>query len=213
MQFFSTKQFQINESIFKEGSTGNAAYILRKGCVEISIQADGKKTVLAILKPVNVFGEMALILKDHGRIATAMALEHTELVEITRETFEKFIGSSPAFIKMILTALSDRLHHADAEITKIPNIFVATCEILNLLFEHGNIEILYDPALSAIANALSLEQKVIREQLAQMEQLDLIEVKNNATGQKIICSTKYHFLQQAMKIHEVLINFAEEKKS
>lgn len=213
MQYFDTRQFQINTTIFKEGATGNAAYILRDGCVEISVKADGKKTVLAILKPVSVFGEMALILKDHRRIATATALEYTELVEINREEFSKFIESSPAFIKTILAALSERLSYADAKITRVPDIFVAICEILNLMFEHGNKEILYDPAISSIARALSLEQKVIQEQLTQIEQLGLIEKKINIKEQRVICSPNDQFLQRAMKIREVLINFAGEKKS
>ena len=210
---FNTKPYHINETIFREGSSGSAAYILKEGCVEISIKTDDKKTVLAILKPVSVFGEMALLLKDHKRIATATAMEYSELVEISRDNFDKFIESSLPFIKTILCALAERLQHANAKLMRVPDIFVATCEILNVLFEHGNTDINFDVVLSAIANALSIDQKIIRGQLFQLEKLRLIEIKNKTGGQMKICSLKAHFLQQAMKIHEVQINFGEETGS
>lgn len=210
MQYFSTKQFYANDTIFKEGSTGNAAYILKEGSVEISIKEGEKKIVLAVLKPVSVIGEMALLLKDHKRIATATALEAATFVEVNQENFEKFMASSPAFIKMILSALSERLCRADAKVMHVPDIFIAVCEILNLLFGHGNAEITYDLAASAISNALSLDTKVIKEQLSQLEQLRLIEI-SEGEGHKIISSPGENFLAEAMKIRKVLLNFSEGK--
>ena len=62
MDYFTTRQFYANDIIFKEGSTGHVAYILKEGSVEISLNTGKRKTVLALLSPVCVFGEMALLL-------------------------------------------------------------------------------------------------------------------------------------------------------
>ncbi len=210
---FAARKFQTGDTIFREGSTGNAAYILKEGSVEIAVAAEGKKTVLAVLKPVNVFGEMALLLDDHKRVATATALENTEVVEVSKVNFDKFIESSPALIKTLLTVFAERLRHADTRIMRIPDLFAVTCEILNLLFEHGQTEIRYDPTLSAIARSLSLDQTVIREQLERIEQLNLIKIQKNTRGEKTICSSGDHFLRRAVQIREALSNFTPEKIS
>ena len=209
MQSFMTKPYHAHEIIFKEGSSGSMAYILKEGSVEISVKADDKKTVLAVLKPVSVFGEMAILLNEHRRIATATALEYAELVEVSRENFEKFIDSSPTFIKTILSALAERLRHADSKITRIPDLYVATCQILNLLLQNGNSDIPCDSVLAALADALSVDHRLIQEQLYKLERVSLIQIRNNARNRKIIRVLKIPFLPEAMKYRDLNVNFNE----
>ena len=82
---------------------GTVAYILREGGVEISVEVEGSKKVLT------VFGEMALVLPDHQRTATAAAADCSEVVEIAKSDFDDYIDSSPAVIAAALKALVDRL--------------------------------------------------------------------------------------------------------
>lgn len=109
MSGFHVKKFSKDEVICQERSTGNVAYILREGRVEISVNVDGTKKVLAVLEPVTVFGVMALVLKDHKRTATATVLEHAEVVEIEKKDFDEYIEKSPKVITAALKALVDRL--------------------------------------------------------------------------------------------------------
>jgi len=78
------REFQTEAVIFREGEIGNTAYILTEGQVEISIQQDGQKSVLAVLNPITVFGEMALLLKDQKRTATAKAVGETKIAATHR---------------------------------------------------------------------------------------------------------------------------------
>ena len=212
MQTYITKPFYANDIIFKEGSTGQTAYVLKIGSVEISIKEGDQKTVWATLGPGSVFGEMVLLLKDQKRTATATALEYTELVEISRDSFEKFLESSPVIIKKILSALANRLQSADTKMVHVPDIYTAICRVFHLLFAHGIADIRYDLALAEIATALSLDTKIIHEQISQLEQLHLIMIKTDAQGHKMISSSEGDFLPRAIKLHEVLINFGNKNK-
>jgi len=118
MSGFHVRKCSQNETICKEGATGTAAYILRKGTVEVSVLVEGNKKVLAVLNPVTVFGEMALLLKDHKRTATATALEYSELVEIEKKYFDEYIGESPPVIATALKALVDRLLDTTSRLKK-----------------------------------------------------------------------------------------------
>lgn len=86
------RQLEIEENtlLFEEGDTGNTAYLLRRGRIELSKYIDGHKRVFSIQKAPVMFGEMALIMKDHQRTASARAVEDCELVEVSQEAFNCF---------------------------------------------------------------------------------------------------------------------------
>ena len=54
-------KFQALKLIFAEGDNGDQAYRVIEGSVEISIQRDRQKLILAILGAGETFGEMAMI--------------------------------------------------------------------------------------------------------------------------------------------------------
>ena len=54
-------KFQALKLIFAEGDIGEQAYRVIEGSVEISIQRDRQKLILAILGAGETFGEMAMI--------------------------------------------------------------------------------------------------------------------------------------------------------
>ncbi len=115
---FQVMKYSQNETICKEGATGTAAYILRKGKVEVSVDVEGNKKVLTILEPVTVFGEMALLWEDHKRTATTTALEYSELVEIEKKYFDEYIGKSPPVVATALNALVNRLLETTSRLKK-----------------------------------------------------------------------------------------------
>ncbi|MEO5357450.1 MAG: cyclic nucleotide-binding domain-containing protein [Nitrospirae bacterium YQR-1] len=106
------RSYSENEIIFSEGEIGNSAYILKSGIVEISVKSNNKKRIISTLTPVTILGEMALLLNCHTRTATATAIEHCELIEITKEVFDGFISQSPPFISLTLRVLVDKLNKA-----------------------------------------------------------------------------------------------------
>ena len=82
-------KFQALKLIFAEGDHGEEAYRVIEGSVEISLQRDRQKLILAILGTGEAFGEMAMI-ESRPRSATARALEPTTIEVIERQDFQKF---------------------------------------------------------------------------------------------------------------------------
>jgi CRP/FNR family transcriptional regulator, cyclic AMP receptor protein len=77
--------------IFKEGDTGDRCYIILKGEVRISkfIPNIGEEA-LAVLKPGDYFGEMALI-DNFPRSAHAIANSDSELYSINKTELDKIL--------------------------------------------------------------------------------------------------------------------------
>ncbi len=76
------------ETIFNQGDFGDAAYMVRKGAIEISIAVDEEDVVIATLGPGEIFGEMSLI-DDQPRAAAARAKTDAELLVVRSPPFKK----------------------------------------------------------------------------------------------------------------------------
>ena len=103
-----TSKFQALKLIFAEGDHGEEAYRIIDGSVEISIQRDGQKLILAILGADETFGEMAMI-ESRPRSATARALEPTTIEVIARQDFQQILDEGGEQLVPYLTMIFDRL--------------------------------------------------------------------------------------------------------
>ncbi len=83
------------EVLFQEGDSGDVAYIIRSGEVDIVKSSQNREILLAKRGPGEVFGEIALVF-DSPRTATVRARTETELVGIGREDLRKLLQISPS---------------------------------------------------------------------------------------------------------------------
>jgi len=89
------------ETLFREGSRGDAFYIVYEGAVELlKSRTGGDPEKLAVRRAGDAFGEMALV-DDAPRSATARALEDSRLVTIHREAFLGLIGGDNISLRMM----------------------------------------------------------------------------------------------------------------
>jgi len=95
--------------VIREGSSADSFYIIRRGRVAITKRfEDGKDMVLAVHGEGEFFGEMALL--DEGpRSASAVAMEPTELLEISRSDFAVLLRRAPLLAYAMMRELSSRL--------------------------------------------------------------------------------------------------------
>jgi CRP/FNR family transcriptional regulator, cyclic AMP receptor protein len=107
-QIASYETFRDGQAIFKEGDNGDWIYVVEKGAVEISKKMDDRKIVIEILKPGDIFGEMAYIDKT-PRSATATAVGRTEVGIIDRDFFDKEFNKLSADFQLILKTVALRL--------------------------------------------------------------------------------------------------------
>ncbi len=138
--------------IFTEGSRGDEAYLLVDGKVEISGSVDGRKKVFAVLQPVAMFGEMAVFLEDHGRTATAIALEDCKLVVLNRDDLQGYIDSSPPAIAAMLNTMVMRLKNTTKKALRAPNVPLGIVRVLDLFESNGVTEIGYDQAVRQLSD-------------------------------------------------------------
>jgi CRP/FNR family transcriptional regulator, cyclic AMP receptor protein len=97
----SYETFPDGQAIFSEGSNGDWIYIVEEGAVEISKTLGGKRIVIEVLGPGEIFGEVAYIDKT-PRSATATAKGKTVVGVIDRDFFDReFNHLSADFQKMI----------------------------------------------------------------------------------------------------------------
>jgi CRP/FNR family transcriptional regulator, cyclic AMP receptor protein len=202
---FPVEKYRGGEVIFSEGSKGYSAYILKSGRVEISVTADGEKVVLTTLEERSVFGEMALVLETHNRTATATALGDSEIVKISKDTFDKYMNDSPRLISVCLIAIAGRLQETTTKVSRIPDAFLGVSQILHLFSVHGKEEISYGKTVESISKAFLKEKAEIAKVLSMMESFNLLEWKKNKKGEKTIHLTAGDdFIEKALKIYEIL---------
>ncbi len=102
------RHYNAGESILEEGSTGLGMFLITTGRVEVFKTHDGRKVELAVLGGGAVLGEIAL-LDDQPRSASAVALEDTECLLLSRERFRTLLKRRPRIAWPIVPSLARRV--------------------------------------------------------------------------------------------------------
>ena len=97
-----------NSMIFAEGEPGNELFIIQKGSVTIAKIVDEKEVLLAVLKPGDIFGEMAL-LEAKPRNASAVVYEECHVLAVNKANFERMIQTQAQLIARLTSLLADRI--------------------------------------------------------------------------------------------------------
>ena len=105
--------FKKGEQIFKEKDDTKGLWLINTGKVEISrVTADGWRQTLVVLTPSHFFGELS-ILENRQHVATAVAIEDTELLLLPKEDFERMMKEDCVlafnFVKRIAIVMSKNL--------------------------------------------------------------------------------------------------------
>jgi CRP-like cAMP-binding protein len=103
-----TRSYPKNTMIFSESEPGTELYIIQKGIVKITKIVEDNEVLLAMLKPGDIFGEMAL-LENKPRSASAIANEDCTLMAVNKENFERMVQTQPQLVTKLTILLSERL--------------------------------------------------------------------------------------------------------
>jgi CRP-like cAMP-binding protein len=172
--------------VFNEGSKGDAAYILTEGKIEISGAVEGRKKVFAILKPISIFGEMALFLEDGVRTATAIALEDSKVIVVTRDDLDEFMHKSPKVIASIITVLVNRLKSTTRKAMKVPSVGLGVVRIFDLFSACGKLELKYDVTIRILAETFVTTPDRIERYIQELADQELLAVGRDANDTRII---------------------------
>lgn len=95
------------EELFAEGSTGDKAYIIKEGQLEVVKTSGGREVLLAVRGAGNVIGEMSLLEKA-PRMATVRARTDSVLLVITQQQFDQLLETSPSAARTLLNTVLTR---------------------------------------------------------------------------------------------------------
>lgn len=106
-------------TIFEKGDDGVGLIGVVSGSVKISVtSADGRDIVLNIIRPGEVFGEIAL-LDGRARTANATAMSDCELIVIERREFIPFLRSEPDVTLKLMEILCSRLRKTSEQVQDV----------------------------------------------------------------------------------------------
>ncbi len=111
--------YKAGDVIVKEGSHGAAVYVLISGKVEISKMTQGKRIVLDILGPGEMFGEMSY-LAPAPRSAAVTALEDTVLELLDKNFLDREFNQISSDFREIISNLVKKLRKTNENLILSP---------------------------------------------------------------------------------------------
>ncbi|MBI5549238.1 MAG: cyclic nucleotide-binding domain-containing protein [Deltaproteobacteria bacterium] len=199
------RRYGANEVLFEAGTMATEAYVLKEGEVEISIRCGESKLVLDTVGPGEVFGEMALLLKDPHRTATCVALVDSTVVVLDKQLFRDCVSQASPLVATLLAAFSERLRKTTEKLLAPRDLFLSTCEMLNLLASQGLEELSLEDTVRGLAKALFVDEARVRETFELLESMCLLVVQESQEQRKVIrFAERKEFLAKALRISRLL---------
>ena len=108
-----TRPLQRGDELFLEGDQSNELFVVESGLIAIANQSfDGRESVVALMEPGDVFGEMPLF-DGMGRSAAARALEPSVVLVVPYEPVRALYDEDPAQLWGAVDMLTQRLRSMD----------------------------------------------------------------------------------------------------
>ena len=145
--------FDSDEYIFREGDAGECAYIIDQGLVEVTLQKDNRKLVIATLSKGDILGEMAII-DRMPRTASARAIVPTQVTAIPLEYVSRKIDEADPTVRLFLRIAMTRYRDLNVRLGQV--------------FESLSLD--PDGADFAEVQSTTMELKNVIGQFAEMQQ-------------------------------------------
>jgi CRP-like cAMP-binding protein len=116
-----TAQFESGSLIFRQGDLGDFAYVVKSGLVQILKQGANGASVLGLVGPGGLFGEMALI-DSAPRMASAVAMEPTSCIVVPSGAFEVKVGAADPLTKPVIGVLMRNLRSLAEQIDDLRDV-------------------------------------------------------------------------------------------
>jgi CRP/FNR family transcriptional regulator, cyclic AMP receptor protein len=170
--------------IFSEGEPGDRMYVVLDGKVKLGqTSPDGRESLLAVLGPGEVFGELSLF--DPGpRTATATAITDTVVVGLGHGDLRPWLTGRPEVAEALLQALAQRLRRtnealADLVFSDVPGRVAK--QLLDLADKFGQpgpdgVLVHHDLTQEELAQLVGASRETVNKALADFTQRGWVEV-------------------------------------
>jgi CRP-like cAMP-binding protein len=112
------QRFKTQDVIFDENEIGDELFIVISGEVEILKKVGSAHKSLMVLKPGDIFGEMAIVDKE-PRSARAVAKTEVLVCALTDQVVENMINQNSSFAKHLLKILTARMRESNQIISDL----------------------------------------------------------------------------------------------
>lgn len=179
---FKREYLDTYATVFRTGDSGDAAYVIESGCVEVLAGTADNPVRVAVLAEGAMFGEVALL--DHQpRTATVKTLMPTSLIRIDREHVEELLVRADPVIQYLLRLLLERFRSTSNKTGQsvkntpfsvpneqyaAPDLHAAAVRTLSLAHDlsaaigSNQLELFYQPLLSLADNTLNGFEGLVR---------------------------------------------------
>jgi CRP-like cAMP-binding protein len=124
----SVRRVQGGDPILTQEQVGDALYIVMAGRVKVVMAGEtGREVTLAVLRPADIFGEMALF-DGRARSANVVAIDPVTVLALDREEVLRHLADHPQTALNLLGEMSRRLRKADETIAEL-----ALCDVQDRL--------------------------------------------------------------------------------
>lgn len=106
------------EYIFRQHDSGDCAYLIEKGRVQILITKQNTEVPLSVIGESEIFGEMAL-LDNLNRSASAQALEDCTLIVVSKDQLLNRVHSADTIVRLLVQLLLKRLRNQNDQLNAI----------------------------------------------------------------------------------------------
>ena len=170
--------------IFAEGEAGERMYVVLDGKVKLGqTSPDGRESLLAVLGPGEVFGELSLF--DPGpRTATATAVTDTVVVGLGHADLRPWLTGRPEVAESLLQALAQRLRRtnealSDLVFSDVPGRVAK--QLLDLADKFGQpgpdgVLVHHDLTQEELAQLVGASRETVNKALADFTQRGWVEV-------------------------------------
>lgn len=122
----SVRRFPRGETIFRQGDEPHAFLTVARGRVKVSKATPaGKDIILELFGPGDPLGTVAMY-EERPYPATAVALEDTTCVSISRNAFYELLEQRPSLVRGLLLAMTRRLVELTRRLTDVTAVSVET---------------------------------------------------------------------------------------
>ncbi len=107
--------FKKGDYIFRQHDSGDCAYLIEKGRVQILITKQNTEVPLSVIGESEIFGEMAL-LDNLNRSASAQALDDCTLIVVSKDQLLDRVHSADTIVRLLVQLLLKRLRNQNDQL-------------------------------------------------------------------------------------------------
>lgn len=175
-------KFRKNTILMSEGETGESLFIVKSGSIKIYVSDEqGGEMTLFVEGPGSYIGEISL-LDDAPRTASAVALEDTEVLVISKSLFYECIAHNPDIAFRLIRIVTQRLRKATDDLRNLAlkNVYQRLAlKLIELSDEQETGRMLRRKySQQEFANMIGASREMVGKVLADLDKGGFVETQN-----------------------------------